>query len=288
MKSIYLIALLFLSICCFSQKTSSLIFHEDTLISLLTKTRNEKDLKKAFELNIDFENHLRKVLRYDQAFTFKFDSLSKMMSTITSPDNAFRIFNWNIELSKQEHIYHCLILKYNPKSKQYSIIKLQDKSASAFDPEYLSYSDKTWYGALYYKIIPIKKPNSTIYTLLGWDGNNQFSNKKIIESMAFHKKDAVKFGLPIFSSDDFRTKRRVIFQYNKNSYMSLKHKKSKKQELIIFDHLTPKSPNLEGMKDWYVTDLSFDAFKLEKGKWIYIQDIDVQQSSVDKRPYNSP
>ena len=70
--------------------------------------------------------------------------------------------------------------------------------------------------------------------------------------------------------------------------MSLKYKKSKKQELIIFDHLTPKSPNLEGMKDWYVTDLSFDAFKLEKGKWIYIQDIDVQQSSVDKRPYNSP
>ena len=45
--------------------------------------------------------------------------------------------------------------------------------------------------------------------------NEATLNKKIIESMAFHKKDAVKFGLPIFSSDDFRTKRRVIFQYNK-------------------------------------------------------------------------
>ena len=89
-----------------------------------------------------------------------------------------------------------------------------------------------------------------------------FLTKKLLSLWNF-KKDAVKFGHPIFSSDDFRTKRRVIFQYNKNSYMSLKYQKIKKQQLIIFDHLSPKSPNLEGMKDWYVTDLSFDAFLLE-------------------------
>lgn len=280
----------FISFCVFSysQKNNFLTAHEDTLVFLLNSTRNEKDISKAFEKNVKFEKHLLKLLIDNDVFSYEFDSLSTMMSTITSPDNSFRIFNWNIELPKQEHIYHCVILRYDKKSEDYSVIKLFDKSASAFDPEYLSYSDKTWFGALYYEIIPIQKQNTTIYTLLGWDGNNQFSNKKIIESMEFQKKDAVKFGHPIFSSDDFRTKRRVIFQYNKNSYMSLKYRKIKKQQLIIFDHLSPKSPNLEGMKDWYVTDLSFDAFLLENKKWIYVKDFDAQQTSVSKRPFNNP
>jgi len=71
--------------------------------------------------------------------------------------------------------------------------------------------------------------------------------------------------------------------------MSLKYAKDKKKELIIFDHLSPKSPQLEGMKDWYVTDLSFDAFKLENGKWNYLKDIDANTLKPYKdRPYNSP
>ena len=71
--------------------------------------------------------------------------------------------------------------------------------------------------------------------------------------------------------------------------MSLKYAQNKKKELIIFDHLSPKAPQLEGMKDWYVTDLSFDAFKLENGKWNYIKNVTPQALNVYKdRPYNNP
>lgn len=289
MKISFLIFLIATSLNLFGQHHKTLKAHEDTLIQLLMETRAEVDFKKAFIVNNKFEAHLRKVLRYDQAFTFAFDSLSKMMSTITSPDKTFRIFNWNIEKDKEEQFYCCLIMKFNQKKEEYVTLKLFDKSAAAFDPEYLSYSSHNWYGALYYSIIPIKKGNSTIYTLLGWDGNNQYSNKKIIESMEFHKKDEIKFGLPIFNYGDNRSKRRVIFQYNKNSYMSLKHTQNKKQELIIFDHLSPKAPQLEGMRDWYVTDLTFDAFKLENNKWNFIKDIDIRTFLPNKNtPYNTP
>ncbi len=289
MKVYFLSIIIFLGLQFFGQNIKSLKAHEDTLINLINKTRSETDFKKAFILNNDFEAHLRKVLRYDEAFNFPFDSLSKLISTVKSPDNSFRIFNWNIEKPKQEQFYCCLIMKYDNKKEEFITLKLIDKSASAFDPEYLSYSINNWYGALYYSIIPIKNASGTIYTLLGWDGNNQFSNKKIIESMEFQKKDNVKFGLPIFKSEESKTKRRVIFQYNKNSYMSLKYAKDRKKELIIFDHLSPKSPQLEGMKDWYVTDLSFDAFKLENGKWKYLKDIDANTLKPYKdRPYNSP
>ena len=289
MKVYILTLIIFSSTLLFSQNIKSLKAHEDTLINLINKTRSETDFNKAFILNNDFEAHLRKVLRYDEAFNFPFDSLSKLISTVKSPDNLFRIFNWNIEKPKQEQFYCCFIMKYDTKKEEFITLKLIDKSASAFDPEYLSYSINNWYGALYYSIIPIKKTGSTVYTLLGWDGNNQFSNKKIIESMEFQKKDDIKFGLPIFKYDETKTKRRVIFQYNKNSYMSLKYAKDKKKELIIFDHLSPKAPQLEGMKDWYVTDLSFDAFKLENGKWNYIKNVTPQAlNSYKDRPYNNP
>ena len=64
---------------------------------------------------------------------------------------------------------------------------------------------------------------------------------------------------------------------------------SASEELIIFDHLMPKSPQLEGMHDWYVTDLSFDAFKLENGKWSFINNIKPRSTNNFKdRPYNDP
>ncbi len=277
------------SISIVGQKNSTLEAHEDTLIQILHQVRLESDFKKAFIINNDFELHLRKVLRIDEAFNFPFDSLSKLMSTIKSPDNSFRIFNWNIELEHEEQFYCCLILKYDPKKEEYITIELFDKSASASDPEYMQYNSRTWFGALYYSIIPIQKNNNVIYTLLGWDGNNKFSNKKIIESMSFQNRDIIKFGLPIFEYSSNKTKRRVIFQYNKRSMMSLKYNKNKKEELIIFDHLMPRSPQLEGMHDWYVTDLSFDAFKLENGKWSFINNIKPRSTNNFKdRPYNDP
>jgi len=262
---------------------------EDTLIKLLENVHFEEDFNIAFSNSKIFKQHLREVLRHDEAFNFPFDSLSTLMSTKTSPDNSFRLFNWNIEKENEEQFYQCLVMKYNKKTEEYIIIELFDKSASAIDPEYMTFSSKNWYGALYYDIIPIKKGNNIIYTLLGWDGNNMYSNKKIIETMIFKKDNEVKFGIPIFNYNKLKIKRRVIFQYNKRSYMSLKYKNIKKTDYLIFDHLAPPSSQLEGMQEWYVTDLSFDAFKFENNKWIFVQDFDIKaDKSSKKRTYNTP
>lgn len=263
--------------------------HEDTLIKLLEEVHFEADFNKAFSNSQIFKQQLKKVLKHDESFNFPFDSLSTLMSTKTSPDKSFRIFNWNIEKENEEQFYQCLIMKYNVKTKEYIIIELFDKSNSAIDPEYMTHSSKNWYGALYYDIIPVKKGNNTIYTLLAWDGNNMYSNKKIIETMIFKKDDDVKFGLPIFNYNKLKIKRRIIFQYNKRSYMSLKHKRIKKIDYLIFDHLAPPSSQLEGMHEWYVTDLSFDAFKFENNKWVFIENFYVKSDKPSKnKTYNTP
>lgn len=271
------------------QNNTPLKIQEDSLIYLLNEERIKSIYKETVNLNNPFESYLNKVLENDAAFRYPFDSLSKFMSIIKSPDDQIRIFNWNYELVNEQQLYGCFIMRFDKHTNSYSSTKLNDASMFAKDPEYTQYNKKNWYGALYYAIIPIKKDKAVYYTLLGWDGNNKFSNKKIIETMSFQSNGNIKFGLPYFIYPNGKTKRRVVFQYNKQSYMSLKYFKERKEELIIFDHLIPKSPQLEGMYDWYVTDLSFDAFKLENEKWVFIGQVNKNSKKDSKnRPYNNP
>lgn len=263
---------------------------EEQLITKLKEVRTFTERSDQIKPNNEFEELLRKALAYDGAFVYPFDELGRMMGTIKSPDGAFRLFNWNLEYGEhEEQKYHCLIMKKDPRKNNFVIIELFDKSENAsYQVEYEAKTEKTWYGALYYKIIPVERMGGTVYTLLGWDGNNMMSNKKIIETMQFNRTDKVKFGQAIFRAEDDKSKRRVIFQYNKQSVMSLKYQETKKTNMIIFDHLSPTSPNLEGMKDWYVPDLSFDAYVLQNGKWQYVPDVDARTGKKFKTKYNAP
>lgn len=263
---------------------------EDTLIYLLEKARNQKDEHNKLLSNDAFKEKLTYVLtRNSKSYNYPFNKLSKQMSTIKSPDGVFRLFNWNLELNQYgEHKYFCVVVNYDKKKDNYYIIDCVDKSKYARTPEYTQFTEKKWYGALYYEIIPVQKGSKTIYTLLGWDGNDISSNKKIIETMKFSGNTKLKFGDPLFKFNDDKIKRRIIFQYKQDTYMSVKYEKIKKEDHIIFDHLSPTSPELEGIKDWYVTDLSFDAFVWEKGRWNYIKDIDARTGKKFKTKYNNP
>ncbi len=265
-------------------------FAEDSLIHLLQIARNQPDEHSKKIANKDFKNTLKFVLtRNTKAPDYPFEKLKKKMAILDSPDGVFRIYNWNIELNKYgEHQYYCIVSKNDKKRDKRYLIDCVDKSKYARTPEYTQFTEKKWYGALYYDIIPVKRGTRTIYTLLAWDGNDMSSNKKIIETMKFSGNTKLKFGDPIFKMDDDKIKRRVIFQYKKDTYMSLKHKTIKKQEYIIFDHLSPTSPELEGIKDWYVTDLSFDAFVWDKNKWVYQKDVDMRLDKKFKTKYNNP
>lgn len=256
---------------------------ENKLINQLEKVHFEKNYNKALEYNDEFKTLLGKSIENKELMEYEFDSLSKFMSTVKSPDGTFRLFNWNIELDNQKQHYECWIIMNDKK-----IIKLTDYKVPIQNLEYVKLGTNKWLGALYFDIIPVQKKNKTYYTLLGWDGNDMFSNKKVIECMTFSNKNIIQFGSPIFKYPDGKTKRRVIFQYNKDSYMSLKHNVIRKEDYLVFDHLTPTAPNLKDFPEWYVTDLSFDAFKWEEKEWIYINDYDAKSLKALRRPFNNP
>lgn len=269
---ITIIALLFFGFS--SQAQMSFDQWEDSLLTMLKKARNEQSIPKMEALNQEFSQVLEKVILKEGAFDYEFPKMSQTMSTITSPDRLFRFFNWNIEDSYKEHNFYALVLKYNPKEGNYSVIELKDNYRYIFNPDTKNLDHRNWYGALYYEIIPVKKGNKTVYTLLGWNGNNRASTKKIVEAMSFSK-DRIKFGETIFKYGK-EMKRRIVFEYSAEANMSLKyHKRKKKEQKIIFNHLSPQSPQVEGIYSFYFPDESFDALILEGNKWVLTEKIEV-------------
>jgi hypothetical protein len=288
MKNIFIVLLVVLSNTLQAQQ-ANYSKEEDTLYQLLEIVRATKNLEVQDSLHTQFYEKFKTFVEDNDVFNYPFDKLAKVMCTLTSPDNSFRLLNWNIEYGEhEEQKYYCFILNKDPKNGGYFVIELKDRSSISTNPEAAQYTEKNWYGCLYYKIIPLDKAGTPLYTILGWDGNDKLSGKKIIETMTFQGLKKVKFGFPIFKIEDDVSKRRIIFQYSSQSTMSLKYSVIDKKHVLIFDHLSPQAPHLHEFKEWYVPDGSFDSFIWTNGKWVQEKDVDAKSGKKFKTKYNEP
>lgn len=251
-----------------SQTDTSLVALESQLASQLNELRSAKTDVEKSEKNEVFKSNLYNALQQKGAFSYPF-SLLKTVGFVDSPDGQLRIVNWNVEQEDQTQQYFCFLMHLDSKKKQVEISELIDNSAM-LPPRpdgVLEASD--WYGALYYKIVPLEKGSKTLYTLLGWDGNNSMSTIKLIDALYFSG-DNPKLGSPVFKVKDV-TQKRVFFEHSKKAVMSLKYEDQYKR--LIFDHLSPETPSLTGFYSFYIPDFTYDAFVLENNKWILYEDV---------------
>ncbi len=264
----FICSLFFVSLNVFSQSDSLLISKEKELARLLNDLRSAKTDKDKFEKNKIFKTYLEEIIGFPGVFDYPFESL-KTLGTIKSDDDLLRLFNWNIELDDHSQKYYCYILRYDTKKKKYFISELIDNSvALPMRPDDVLDANN-WYGALYYKLIPIEKGSRTFYTILGMDANNSMSNVKIIDVLYFAG-NSPRLGSPIFKNYD-ETVKRVFFEYSKKAYMSLKYEEQYNR--IIFDHLSPETPGMEGYYAYYVPDFSYDSYVLSKNKWYLKEEV---------------
>lgn len=255
--------------------------------------KNEKELSVKFkalrlaktnaelqETNDIFIEGLKVMLKEDDAFKYPFDSLQSM-SKLTAPDKEFRLFNWNVEMEDGSQKFYCFILK-----KDGEIIELTDKHRTTYGAENKALTEKNWYGAVYYEIIPLKRGQ---YTLLGWNGKDRITTQKIIEVMTITR-SKIKFGETVFKYENERDrKRRVILEFASDAYVSLKYSKTKKTEEIIFSHISPSTPQMEGHYQFYYPDLSYDKFILKNNEWVYEPSADARNEKTDQdKEYNNP
>ena len=121
-----------------------------------------------------------------------------------------------------------------------------------------------WYGGIIYDIIYIKFSRKKLYTILLWDGNDYYSTK-IIDVMQFNG-DNITFGKPIFK-DYESNNTRIILEYEGKTSISMKY--NKEMQKIVFNHLVPKSNELEGLYEYYIPDGTFNAFNFKKRKLVF-------------------
>ncbi len=229
--------------------------------------KSDKDNERN-KLNSSFTKLLFESIQEEQSILI--DSIPKI-AQIWSPEEDLKLTCWNTVYSGDNYSYDCII-SYRVKRTWYHYL-LNDASEKIPEPLKQTGTMRRWYGALYYEIIPFGKSKEKTYLLLAWDGNDQYSNMKVVDVLWFDEMNTPRFGKQVFQTP-FNGQTRIIFEYSKDAVMSLKY--YEKEDWIVFDHLSPLQDNMEGMYEFYVPDLSFDALQYRKNAWYFIQNVDVR------------
>lgn len=251
---------------------------EGQLEQLLSKLRSTKGDKAIDETNKQFKEAFKKALEMDGAFDYPFASL-KTVGDIYSNDRLVRIISWNVQYEDLSNNYFSFILKKDDRRGDVSVIELKRQDQNIRLAQNETVEEDNWYGALYYDIIDVQRRNRTYYTLLGYDYNNQRSRIKFIDVLYFSG-SIPHLGYPLFKDDNNRSMR-VLFEYSSEAVMSLHYDKDR--ELIIFDHLSPKSAKLKDFKEFYVPDMSYDAYIWDGKYWNLKEDIIANNKASSER-----
>ncbi|MCO5268461.1 MAG: hypothetical protein M9897_06170 [Brumimicrobium sp.] len=272
----------------FTQSNSQLLAQqEEVLSSLLTDLRNTKDDTKIDEANEIFRAEFAKTIAIDSAFYYPFTSLTSI-GKIYSQDKLVRIFSWNIQYQADLTNNYCaFILKKDNKRGTITITELQKGGDPLKMLMYETVGPNNWYGALYYDIVDVKKGNKTYYTLLGYDANNAKSAIKFLDVLYFTGK-IPSLGFPLFKNENTSAKR-VLFEYSARATMSMRYDKSRNK--IIMDHLTPEVPKFKEFREFYVPDLSYDAYKWNGSQWELEEDVvainDEKSKNLNLKAYDA-
>lgn len=248
----------------FAQSESLLVASEDALLhqymDVLAKSSFERE-----PVAKDFLDSFCAVLTHPGSFNYNFEKL-KNIGSVYSPDNRLRIFTWNIPSGLDEQLYFG-VSQYSVSSNTYKIVRLNEPIGQ----NQLRKISK-WPGALYFEIIETKHAGQRYYTLLGVDMNNSLSNKKLIDILSIDEHDELYFCEKLIYFNNQRIDR-LEFEYSEKAIMSLRY--YEESRMIIFDHLSPLKPSLEGRFEFYGPDFTYDGLKFEKGLWVHYSNIEI-------------
>jgi hypothetical protein len=246
--------------------------YQDSLQRLGHEMVNKESDVERKNANYAFIRMLVTALKTPHSYEFTFDSL-KTISVLNSPDRKFRIFSWPV--MNQDGSYRFYGAVQMNSNGPLILHPLEDYSPMLKNAEDSVTTNRKWFGAEYYKIIPVYG-NHSYYVLLGWKGNNIKSTKKVIEVLSFENGLPV-WGKPVFEGNN-KPRNRVVFEYSRQASMLLRY--VPEQNLIVFDHIAPPDAKMKGKMEMYGPDLTYDGYRLINGKWNFVSDLDMRNIAV--------
>lgn len=272
-----------------AQRKADFVALEDSIAALHQSMIMESNIIIRYRKNEELLLLLEETLRLKNSFSHPFNSL-KTISVLTSKDKKLRIFTWYLINNQKVHEYFGFIQTLDEENKEYKLFPLTDKWSKIQNPEAQMLTCNNWYGALYTDIIEMESSTKTYYTLLGWNGGNIFSQRKLIEIITINKKGIPSFGATVFKGYSKSRTLRIVFEYAKNAHFTLaydmqaftqrsatKDKKTKKyladtvyMNMIVFNQLIPMDESLAGISQFMVPEASLNSGFMEKdGKWVF-------------------
>lgn len=238
-----------------------------------------------------FTRGLVKALRVPNSFYYPFDSITTV-SKLYSPDSVFRIFTW--QLAKDfSSIRQKGAIQMRTEDGSLKLFPLLDNSDDSDNPVDSVRTSKRWIGAIYYKIILKTFGNKNFYTLLGYDENNEKSNKKWIEVMSFDAKGEPVFGGRFFQypNDELKPPQpafRFCLEYKKEGRARINY--DPEVDAIVFDHLVSEEKD-PTRKQTLIPDGDYEAFRWNNGRWVHVNklfDYKADMQGVDPITGNPP
>lgn len=266
-----------------ADESDSLYVHELELLQVGDSMVNSKSSLVRQQSARDFITIFRKTLELPGSFQYAFDSIT-FMSKLEAPDNSFRLFTWILKMPENKFRYFGVI--HMNDEDTFIFHPLFDRSVdsepgspeeelSSFQTEYEIGSNENWEGFHYYDIgmvsekglFGLKRKN--YYVLLGWDGNNGISHKKVVNILTF-KDGSPVFGAPIIKTE-MGMQTRLLLEYNARAVITMKY--HDKDELISFDLLVPPTKKNQGKKFTYIPSGQYDYLLWKRNKFIYHEDL---------------
>jgi hypothetical protein len=246
---------------------------EDSLFRLFERFPALRSTGERQHLDSVILQYMQEKLAEPESFTYRFDSLRKRVGILAADDGKFRIFTWNVPLSAWEHEYHGVIQVYDDRDKTVRVHVLVDRLQDIPDLLHARTGEGMWPGALYYDLRREKHGGEVIYTLMGFNFNDRWSDKKIIDVLYFDSEMDPQFGKAVFNTPS-GIQHRVVFEYSGEVAMNLRYNPDLK--MIVYDHLSPIEPELKDHPRFYAPDFSYDGYKFRKGMWEHQSDVDVR------------
>ncbi|HMZ89415.1 MAG TPA: hypothetical protein PK511_10170 [Chitinophagales bacterium] len=272
-KSIVAFLLLLISTASYAQKSdkeitpedmTKLLAYQDTLKWIGDSVVQSPHWEMREQSCIIFLKMLKTALKTPNSYQFAFDSVPTM-SVVNAPDNTFRILTWQMQMKDHSHRYYGAIQR---NSSALDITPLIDMSMFIGNPEDTLLSANSWYGCLYYNITQKKYKGKTYYFLFGWDGNDMWSNKKMVDVLTFNEMGVPMFGYPMFlAKDDINPQTRIIIEYKEDASPVLNYDEQLK--MIVISYLRPENPMSEGIYFTYIPDGTYVGFYFKRGLWRY-------------------
>ncbi len=263
--------------------------HQSHLTALIGRVASAPTDNERYLASEEAVGVLAAALQEDESERWQWQ-LPNYVSVLTSPDKQLRIFTWAVVRDDGEFECFGAVQFYNEKEEEYQYQLLNDKSEEIMNREESLLTADRWFGAVYQDIIQTQMGDRTLYTLLGWNGVDNLTERKIIEPVI------LRGGTPQFGAAAFRRERnlrRIVLEYTNDAMVNLSYEvqtiqdvehervkvkgtnryrtidkvKERKERVIMFDEVEPQVPGMEGLFQYYVPSGVELAYAFFDGKW---------------------